>query len=154
MARRSSILPGILLNTSIVVLGLAAITLLYAFVARSFLTHSEGVDETRRGTPTGDILQIEVRNGCGVSGLAATATLFLRQAGYDVVEVGDHSHFDVEHSMVIDRVGDLDAAHRVAATLGIPLEQVRQEVRADLYLDASVILGQDYQRLRPFRAAP
>ena len=150
MAKRSGILRGIVLNLSVVVLGLAAITLLYAFVARSFLPHEEA-EAAKPRAADGDILQIEVRNGCGVSGLAAAATTFLRQAGYDVVEVGDHSRFDIEKSMVVDRVGDLEAAREIAATLGMPIEQVGQEIRADLYLDASVILGRDYQQLKPFQ---
>ena len=150
MSRKRSSLGGILLNLSIGVVGLAVVVLLYSLVTRSVLPRTDAIREANPGQLVGNILQVEVRNGCGVSGLAATATLFLRERGFDVVEVGDHSRFDVTQSVVIDRVGDLDAARKVAAALGIDPEQVQQEIRPDLYLDATVILGSDYTALRPF----
>jgi len=65
--------------------------------------------------------------------------------------VGDYTSFDVPYSMVIDRVGDLEAARKVAAVLGIPEERVRQQIQPDLFLDASVIIGKDYAQLAPFQ---
>jgi len=64
--------------------------------------------------------------------------------------VGDHATFDVQQSRVIDRVGDLRSAKKVAAALNIPEERVVQEIRRDYYLDASVIIGHDYAQLEPF----
>ena len=150
MAKARSGLAGILLNLAIGVIGITVLVLLYALVARSFLPRTDAVREANPAQLVGDILQIEVRNGCGVSGLAATATMFLRERGFDVVEVGDYDRFDVERSMVIDRVGDLEAARKVAAALGMDESRVHQDVRPDLYLDASVILGKDYETLEPF----
>ncbi len=152
MTKSRTGLAGILLNLAIGVIGIAGLVLLYALVTRSFLPRTDAVRETNPAQLVGDILQIEVRNGCGVSGLAATATMFLRERGFDVVEVGDYNRFDVEESVVIDRVGDLEAARKVAAALGMDASRVRQEVRPDLYLDASVILGKDYQTLEPFES--
>jgi hypothetical protein len=51
---------------------------------------------------------------------------------------------------VIDRVGDLESAKKVAAVLNIPEERVTQDIRRDYYLDASIIIGHDYNRLEPF----
>jgi hypothetical protein len=56
----------------------------------------------------------------------------------------------VQQSRVIDRVGDLQSAKKVAAALNIPEERVVQEIRQDYYLDASVIIGHDYAQLEPF----
>lgn len=153
MTRKRAGIAGILLNLSIGVVGLAAILLIYSLVTRSFLPRTDAVREANPLQLVGDIMQIEVRNGCGVNGLAGTATQYLRSQGFDVVEVGDHSRFDVAESAVIDRVGDLEAAGKIAAALGIAPENVRQEVRPDLYLDATVILGMDYASLRPFEEA-
>ena len=152
MSKARAGLAGALLNVSIAVIGLAAVFLLYSLVARSFYPRTDAVREANPAQLVGDILQVEVRNGCGVSGLAATATFFLREHGFDVVEVGDHHRFDVERSLVIDRVGDLAAARKVASALGIDETQVQQEIRPDLYLDATVILGMDYSALRPFES--
>jgi hypothetical protein len=41
----------------------------------------------------------------------------------------------------------------VAEALGLPPERVRREVRRQYYLDASVIIGDDYKQLRPFQNA-
>ena len=146
---RSSWLNG-LLNLALVVLGLAVIVLLYALVTRQVQPNPAPLREEQPVQPVGDIIQVEVRNGCGVSGVAATTTQHLRRHGFDVVETGDYGSFDQERSLVIDRVGNLGAAKRVAAAMGIPEEQVQQEIRPDYYLDASVIIGKDYASLLPF----
>lgn len=138
------------LNAGLVLLGLVVMVLLYAFVTNTFLPHKDATREENPGGLVGDILQVEVRNGCGVPGLAARATRYLRRQGFDVVEVGDYGTFEEPQSFVVDRVGDLEAAHKVARSLGIPEENVRQEIRRDLYLDASIVIGLDYGRLKPF----
>jgi hypothetical protein len=124
--------------------------LLYALGVRLLAPR---VDPTREENPArliGDIIQIEVRNACGVEGVAARTTRYLRRRGFDVVEVGNYPQLE-PHSLVIDRVGDLEAARKVAAALGIPAERVQQQIRPDLFLDASVIIGQDYTLLTPFQ---
>lgn len=139
-----------LLNAALVVLGLAVMILLYALVTRSVGTRTDPVRAENPANLVGKIIQVEVRNGCGVDHLAAQATQFLRDRGFDVVEVGDHTSFDQQQSVVIDRVGDLESARRVAAALDIPEDRVIQEIRSDYYLDASVIIGHDYKTLEPF----
>mgnify|MGYP006279214029 CR=1 FL=1 len=139
-----------LLNAALVVLGLAVMILLYALVTRSIGTRTDPVRAENPANLVGKIIQVEVRNGCGVDHLAAQTTQFLRDRGFDVVEVGDHTSFDQQESVVIDRVGDLESARRVAAALDIPEDRVIQEIRSDYYLDASVIIGHDYKTLEPF----
>ena len=139
-----------LLNVALLALGLAVMVMLYALITRGVGVRSDPVRASDTAKLVGDIIQVEVRNGCGVDQLAARTTQFLRDQGFDVVEVGDHTSFDVQHSMVIDRVGDLVSAKRVAAALNIPESQVVQEIRRDYYLDASVIIGHDYEQLEPF----
>lgn len=141
-----------LLNASLLILGLFVAVLLYALVVRVATPRSDphrAVD-----APThliGDIIQVDVRNACGVSGLAGETRNFLRQQGFDVVEVGDHSNRDLAHSMVVDRAGDLRTAQKVARALGIPDDRVVQDIRESYYLDVSVLVGKDYEQLRPFR---
>ncbi len=141
---------GIAMNVVLVVLGVAAILLVYGLVTR---ITAPRVDPNREMNPAqliGEIIQVEVRNGCGIAGLAGRTTMYLRRHGFDVVEVGDHTSFDEERSMVIDRVGDLESATKVANVLGIPEDRIRQEIRPDYFLDASVVIGKDYESLRPF----
>lgn len=142
---------NVLLNLVLLGLGAVVLFLLYAFVVRSFLPSST---PTREANPTelvGDIVQVEVRNGCGVTGLAAQLRAYLRQAGFDVVAVGDHTSFDQAKTIVVDRVGNPEAARKVAEALGLPEDRVVEEIRADYFLDASVIIGQDYASWPPFK---
>lgn len=140
------------MNVVLIVLGTLALVLTYSLVTRAFNPRIEPLRENASGALIGDIIQVEVRNGCGVSGLAAETTMYLREHGFDVVEVGDYHRFDEAHSRVVDRVGDLESARKVAAALGIPDQRVVQEVGSEYYLDATVILGSDYRTLRPFDA--
>ena len=50
--------------------------------------------------------------------------------------------------LVIDRGGDVRVARRVARLLGT--ENVIRQVRPDLMLQVTVILGSDYRQLEPF----
>ncbi|MEX1054578.1 MAG: LytR C-terminal domain-containing protein [Rhodothermales bacterium] len=135
----------------LVVLGIAVGVLLYGFVARMVAPRVDPLREDNPAQLVGDIIQVEVRNGCGISGLAHETTMFLRRHGFDVVDVGDYTSFDNEHSLVIDRVGDLESARKVATVLGIPEERIRQDIQPEYYLDASVVIGKDYESLRPFK---
>lgn len=139
-----------LLNAALLILGLAVMVMLYALITRGMGARTDPARASNPANLVGDIIQVEVRNGCGVDRLAARTTQYLRDHGFDVVEVGDHSSFDVAHSRVIDRVGDLESAKKVAAALNIPEERVTQDIQRDYYLDASVIIGHDYNRLEPF----
>ena len=96
--------------------------------------------------------QIEVLNGCGVSGIAARAQDFLRERGYDVVNVENARDFQYEETLVIDRGGDVRVARALGRDLGT-LNVIRQ-VRPDLVLQATVILGNDYRTLAPYRENP
>ncbi|NUN70733.1 MAG: LytR C-terminal domain-containing protein, partial [Bacteroidetes bacterium] len=108
-------------------------------------TAAEAVRDTTR-VP----MQINVLNGCGVSGVGSTMTKFCRQAGYDVVEMGNYTSFDVQHSIVIDRNGKTQDALRLAAALGIPASNVVQQFSNDQMVAASVVIGKDYQTLTPW----
>lgn len=101
-----------------------------------------------------DVYQVEVRNGVGVTGIAEQMRVYLRSKGYDVVGVENHSSFDVDQTIIIDRIGNLEIARQVAASLGLPSERVRQDVRREFHLDASIILGKDYGIIPPFTDLP
>ena len=134
----------------LLVLGVVVAVLLYGLVARMVAPRVDPVREENPARLVGDIIQVEVRNGCGIPGLAHRTTMYLRRHGFDVVDVGDYTSFDTEQSMVIDRVGDLESAKKVATVLGIPEERVVQEIQPDYYLDASIVIGKDYESLLPF----
>ncbi len=91
---------------------------------------------------------MEVLNGCGVSGVAATTHEYLRQFGFDVVNVENAPAFDYAETIVIDRGGDEQVARRLARVIGTG--NVIRQVRPDLMLQVTVILGADYEGLNPY----
>jgi hypothetical protein len=90
----------------------------------------------------GDRLRVEVLNGAGVPGLARDVTRLLRQRNFDVVFYGNAPGGARDTSVVIDRVGRIEDAQRVADALGI--EVVRSAPDTTLYLEATVVLGRDW----------
>ena len=101
--------------------------------------------------PVGSTLQIDVQNGCGVPGIADKFTEFLHTKGFDVVEKGNFSTSDLKTSMVIDRAGNMKNAKRVADALGISEKFVIQQMNNNYFLDATVVIGLDYEDLKPFK---
>ncbi|MEN8376394.1 MAG: LytR C-terminal domain-containing protein [Gemmatimonadota bacterium] len=87
--------------------------------------------------------RVEVLNGAGMEGIARDATGRLRELGHDVVFYGNAERFDYDRSVVVDRGGPPGAARAVADALGIA--EVRDEADPELALDASVILGLDWE---------
>ena len=140
-----------LVNVSLVLLGLIALFFVYSLVTRVFSPPADAYREENVGQLVGDIIQVEVRNGCGVSGLAGEMTQYLRKRGFDVVEVGDLTAFNQEYTVVYDRIGDLESAKKLAESIGVAEDRVIQDIRLDEYLDASVVIGKDYQELSPFK---
>ena len=94
------------------------------------------------------ILQVEVLNGCGVSGVAAKFTDYLRAKGFDVVKTDNYESFNVLKTVVIDRRGSLKNGDRIAEALGLGKERVLQEVNEAYLIDATVILGRDFRQLK------
>lgn len=91
--------------------------------------------------PAAGSVRVEVLNGGGHAGLARVATEKLRAAGYDVVYFGNSAE-PRGISIALDRGGRDEAAHRVAAALGI--RRVRTEPDANRFVDVTVLLGKDW----------
>jgi hypothetical protein len=117
----------------------------YAFIFRSAVKP----DEEHVSLNATKIIQMDVLNGCGVNGIGAKFTGYLRQNGFDVVEMKNYKTSNVPHTLVIDRVGNLSVAKRVAFSLGIPEKNIIQQLNPDYFVDVSVVIGEDYQTLRP-----
>lgn len=97
----------------------------------------------------GERIRVEVLNGGGVDGLAREATGFLRDQGFDVVEVGNWVSFDEDSTFVVARTDDLDGARSVADAMGV--REVRAEPDPNLFADVSVVLGRDWSPERVVR---
>ncbi len=96
-------------------------------------------------------IQVEVLNGCGENGLAEKITNYLRGHNVDVVSRGNYEHFNVPKTTVLDRVGKAERSARLAALLGLSNNDVQVERDPNLQLDATIVIGKDYQQLKPFK---
>ena len=148
MGRLSTLLIGLIAA----VLAVAVLVLVFSFLQNRFLpTAEQPAIQVEQAYPSADdVYQVEVRNGVGVSGLAEQMRAYLRTKNYDVVWVGNHTSFDQEKTIVIDRRGNLDIARNIVATLGLPTDRISQDIRTEYHLDASIVIGKDYGLIPPF----
>jgi hypothetical protein len=56
----------------------------------------------------------------------------------------------VDKTIIIDRTGDTRKAQRIAEVLGVSGRNIIQQINRDLYLDASIIIGKDFNDLKPY----
>ncbi|OGU70845.1 MAG: hypothetical protein A2V93_03130 [Ignavibacteria bacterium RBG_16_34_14] len=139
---------NIFLNVIIILLAGLIIFLSYSlFTKITALTSGEEETELNK---TSRIIQLEVLNGCGITGIAEKLTNYLRQKDFDVVQVGNYTSFDIDNTLVVDRTGNKNNALKVAEALGIDSKNVIQQINNDYFLDVSLIIGKDFNRLEPF----
>lgn len=97
-------------------------------------------------------IRIQLLNGTKTKGLARTASLALRQMGFDVREVGNAGHFGYTKSQVIDRTGSEKLAQTVADSIGVTADNVLSAVESRLVdIDVTFVIGADFKTLRVFR---
>ena len=108
----------------------------------------EGV-VAENGKPSA-IVQVEVLNGCGVTGIADKVTSYMRRNNFDVVQVGNYISYEMDKSLVIDRAGNKANAEKVAEALGIDKKNIVQQINSDYFLDCSIVIGRDYFKLKPY----
>lgn len=136
----------------IVPMALLVIVLGYAILERNVFRPvvNSQVERTDMYVKTGEHIQVNVVNACGVNGVALKFTEFLRARKFDVPEYGTEKTVE-RFSKVIDRIGDPVSAQKIAYALGIPSERIETEIDSSLYLRATVVIGEDYLTLRPMQ---
>lgn len=141
---------NILINVSIFLL--TAVIIFMAFSLYIKLSHKgEGDPLPPDAKGAEDIVQVDVRNGCGVSGVADRYTDYLRSKGFDVADIGNYVSTDVDQTLIIDRIGNMDNAFKVAKALGVREENVIPQHNKDYFIDVTVVIGKDYFSLTPFK---
>ncbi len=140
---------NLFLNAIIILLGIVILVMVYSLVSKIY--NNRGRDIISGGkNKASEIVQVEVLNGCGISGVADKITDFLRKNNFDVVQTGNYTSFDMDKSLVIDRTGNKANAEKVAASLGIDKKNIVQQINNDYLLDCSVVIGKDYFQLKPY----
>ena len=90
---------------------------------------------------TRPVIRVQVLNGSGESGIALRAASYLRDGGFQVVEVRNADRSDYFETLVVARRADLTPARLVAHFLGTP-PVIRQAWDSDL-ADVTLVLGSD-----------
>lgn len=145
--QNSSNVQSLLLNAAIGFLSVLLIALLVALVTRLIYPRIFNERSEQQSQLISEIIQLEVLNGCGISGIANQYTSVLRSNGFDVVETGNFDHFNLEETIVISRSGAMNNALQVAQALGVASENVIREESPDFYLDVTVVIGHDFEKL-------
>jgi len=139
-----------ILNTSILILIFINSVLAYlVFKAIPFNT-GESVDNYLEDS-TAVKIQVEVLNGCGVSGIAEKLTDYLRTNNIDVVNLGNYRSFEIENSIIVGRNEKIHNAEIVAAIVGLDGQNIIQQINPDYMLDVTFVLGKDYRDLIPLK---
>jgi len=109
-------------------------------VAAALNGDARAVAEVR--APDGVRVRVQVVNTTKTRGLARRATLYLRDRGFDVVELGNAGPVR-ERTLVLDRSGHAEWARLVAAALGGAAVESRPDTSR--YLDVTVLLGSSWR---------
>jgi hypothetical protein len=91
--------------------------------------------------PPGVRIRVQVLNATATRGLGRRTTTYLRDRGFDVVDVGTAPGRRAS-TLVIDRSGHTEWAQLVARALGTAAVQSRLD--SSRYLDVTVLVGRDW----------
>ena len=144
---KTSSISNIILITLIIFLSAVVVFLSYSLYLK---IQNIAQNKNKAGQEVASaIIQVEVLNGCGVDGVAAKFTDYLRRNSFDVVQVGNYTSSNIDETMVIDRIGNRANAEKLADVLGVDKRNIVQQLNKDYFLDATLVIGKDYNRLEP-----
>lgn len=146
-ARKPSSISNIILITLIIFLSAVVVFLSYSLYLK--IQNISQNDHKSKQSVASDIIQVEVLNGCGVEGVAGKFANYLRDKNFDVVQVGNYRSTNIEESILIDRIGNRANVEKLAEELGINKKNIIQQINKDYFLDATLVIGKDYNKLEP-----
>ena len=127
-----------------VILSLFAVFLLYSILDKTGIIISND-DKNTKPQNVQQLIQVEVLNGCGVAGIGDGLTDVLRSKGIDVVKTGNYRSFDIDNTFIIDRLGKIETANRVADSLNLDKRFIITEKNKSYFLDLTIVIGKDYK---------
>lgn len=103
---------------------------------------------SKEGTTLERVYALEVLNGTDTNGLARTASELYQSFGYDVIRIGNAAQSGVEHTVLIDRIGNEAVAKIVAQVVrceNIESVQISNDHSdSETNVDFTLILGKDF----------
>jgi hypothetical protein len=140
---------NLLIVITLIILLPILIILALSLYSRIFYFNNIDPEKSNQNIKFNKIIQLDILNGCGEDGLANKARIYLRNRGFDVVEVGNYdSIIDISH--VISRRGDVESAKMLSKAIGINDSLLIIDIDSSLSLDCSVVIGKDYKKLKPY----
>jgi hypothetical protein len=127
-----------------VILAVFAVFLLYSILEKTGIIIFDNT-ETAKPQNVQQLIQVEVLNGCGIAGVGDALTDVLRAKGIDVVKTGNFRSFDVDNTFIIDRLGKIETANRVADSLNLDKRFIITEKNKSYFLDLTIVIGKDYK---------
>jgi hypothetical protein len=127
-----------------VILAVFAVFLLYSLLDKTEIINS-GESQNIKPQNVQQLIQVEVLNGCGVTGVGDGLTNILRTKGIDVVKTGNYKSFDIDNTFIIDRIGKIETANRVADSLNLNKRFIITELNKSYFLDLTIVIGKDYK---------
>ena len=140
------------LNISIILITALCIYLAYSMIMNTTGSRGDNLSDTAKKQITNQpnlSIQINILNATGENRIGARFRDYLKAKGFDVVDMGNYKA-EVEKTMVLDVIGDISKAKRVADAVGVSHRNVVQQLDKTKYIDATVIIGKDYNELKPF----
>lgn len=124
------------------------LTLSVLLIATSMIFRFSSKTKKYPGKANIPYIRVEVLNGCGVDNLAYKVSLFLREKGFDVVEISDVKGQKVERTIVIERLDkNMSNAKRLANV--IKCSNITAMLDSTLFLETTLLLGKDYKKYFP-----
>jgi len=120
-----------------------AISLLFVLLAAFGVSAALRVSPQPLGTPKQQV-RIELLNGSGRPGLAGELASYLRDGGFDVLEVSNADRSDYRTTLVVNRTEAAEPGKIVAEYLGT--RHIVQQIGAQEMIDVTVIVGRDARR--------
>ena len=103
------------------------------------------------------IAEIEILNGCGVSGIAELYTNFLRSSKYDIISTDnakdEHGKINFDYKnckIIVNNQKKLRAAYQLSLKLGINKQHIKKNYGNGIW-DITLIIGEDYNNLNSFK---
>ena len=127
-----------------VILTVFAVFLLYSILDKTGIINSTD-NKNIKPQNVQQLIQVEVLNGCGVTGIGDGLTDVLRSKGIDVVKTGNYRSFDVDNTFIVDRTWKIETAERVADSLNLDKRFIITEKNKSLFLDLTIVIGKDYK---------
>jgi hypothetical protein len=116
---------------------------LFVLIAACAVSVSLRVSPQSAGRPKQPI-RIELLNGSGRAGLAGELASYLRDGGFDVLEVSNADRADYRTTLVVNRTEAVEPGRIVAEYLGT--RHLIQQVSSQEMIDVTVIVGRDARR--------